>query len=972
MSRKPNIIFILTDDQGYGDMGWGGNPIVRTPNIDAFASESTRLTNFHVGPTCAPTRSGLMTGHYANSTGVWHTIGGRSLLRKDEWTLASALKENGYHTGIFGKWHLGDTSPYRPHERGFDTAVVHGGGGISQTSDWWGNDYFDDTYFVNGVPNKYEGYCTDVFFEEAKNFIEGNKEEAFFCYIALNAPHGPFNVEDRYADTYRSLVDDQRARFYGMIENIDENVGGLRTWLKEKDLEQNTILVFMTDNGSGGGVTVDDNEFVISGWNNGMRGKKGSPYDGGHRVPFFIRWPEGGIKENVDLNHLTANIDFMPTLLDLCDIHIPDNKSFHGISLKSLLLGQEDEWPDRAIVTDSQRLTQPVKWRKSAVCTQKWRLINGEELYDIDKDREQRDNVASQHPEIIEELREAYEEWWKLVSPKFNESISHVIGPLPSYITGHDLVTPSAINAWNQQLIREGYLAAGHYEIYVKESAHYRIRLYRWPLEQNRPITAGIEGDDIEFCKEYIDEKDWPLYTGGLALDIGHATIGIQEQHLQAEVNQEDVYIEFNVDLEEGETLLKPLFVSKSEDYVVSPYFVHIEQVNQVKEDISLTQEEKEWVLRTRDKIVKKMSWVSEKSKNKIPYTTVNGEHTDRRDNPSGNDADGISWWTNGFWAGMMWQMYHETKEDKYADIAKMSEQWLDQCFLDYEGLHHDVGFMWLPSAVTNYKITGNPYSKTRGMHAANLLAGRFNLNGRFIRAWNGLKTDETDTRGWAIIDCMFNIPILYWASEESGDPRFKHIAMAHADTVIKNFIRPDGSSEHIVEFDPNTGEKCKVYRGQGYAVGSSWTRGQTWALYGFMMSYNHTKEQRYLDTAKRIAHYFIANIPESGLIPVDFRQPQECEREDSTAAAIGACGLLELAKSVPELEQNLYKEAAMKMLVALEEKRVDWSENEDSLVQKCNNAYHNYKENHVSIIYGDYYFIEAVLKLKGDDLYIW
>lgn len=387
---------------------------------------------------------------------------------------------------------------------------------------------------------------------------------------------------------------------------------------------------------------------------------------------------------------------------------------------------------------------------------------------------------------------------------------------------------------------------------------------------------------------------------------------------------------------------------------------------------VTLNAEQQAWVTEVIEKITEKMAWVSEKSKDKIPYTTVDGVHTDRRDNPSGNDADGISWWTNGFWPGMMWQMYHETKDEKYAEIANLSEGWMDQCFVDYVGLHHDVGFMWLPSAVTNYKLTGNEYSKTRGMHAANLLAGRFNLDGRFIRAWNDFKDPVKDTRGWAIIDCMFNIPLLYWASEESGDPRFRQIAMAHADKVMENFIRPDGSSEHIVEFDPNTGEKLKTYGGQGYTEGSSWTRGQTWALYGFMMSYIHTKEQRYLDTAKRVANYFIANVPDSGLVPVDFRQPEDCNREDSTATAIAACGLIELANAVPELEKAEYKNAALKLLKTLYEKRTDWSKEEDSIVQYCNNAYHNQKEDHRSIIYGDYYFIEAMFKLKGDDLYIW
>ncbi|WP_141504256.1 glycoside hydrolase family 88 protein [Paenibacillus luteus] len=376
------------------------------------------------------------------------------------------------------------------------------------------------------------------------------------------------------------------------------------------------------------------------------------------------------------------------------------------------------------------------------------------------------------------------------------------------------------------------------------------------------------------------------------------------------------------------------------------------------------------WLSNVIDKITTKMDWVSEKSRNKIPYTTVNGVHDDRNvDNPSDNITDGINWWTNGFWGGMMWLMHHETGNEKYKAIANISEDMLDECFQQYDGLHHDVGFMWLPTSVANYKVTGKAESKKRAMHAANLLAGRFNLAGGFIRAWNDL--GEQDTRGWAIIDCMFNIPLLYWATEESGDPRFMQIAMKHADTAMSAFVRPDGSVNHIVEFDPFNGGVVKTYGGQGYEEGSSWTRGQTWALYGFMMSYIHTGKEEYLNTAKRIAHYFIANIPESGIIPIDFRQPKEPAYEDSTAAAIAACGLIEIAKVVGPHEKDVYVQAALKLLKTLDESRSDWTKDSDCILINGSSAYHN-KDHHTAIIYGDYYFIEAIFKLKGNDLYLW
>lgn len=382
-----------------------------------------------------------------------------------------------------------------------------------------------------------------------------------------------------------------------------------------------------------------------------------------------------------------------------------------------------------------------------------------------------------------------------------------------------------------------------------------------------------------------------------------------------------------------------------------------------------LSTEDQLWVQSTIDKITGKMAWLSDKSSEKIPYSTdENGEHDDKRVGEYRID-DGLQWWTNGFWGGILWLMYQETGEEKYAAIARKSEVWMDECFEAFLGLHHDVGFMWLPTSVANYRLTGDMDARRRGLHAANLLAGRFNPVGRFIRAWDDV--GDEDTRGWAIIDCMFNIPLLYWASEETKDPRYKHIAMMHADTVMGAFIRPDGSSEHIVKFDPEVGGKLETYRGQGYAKGSAWTRGQTWAMYGFMMSYIHTKKPEYLDTAKRVARYFMDHIPESGIIPVDFQQPAEPAYEDSTAAAIAACGFIELAKYVEDDEKAEYMQAALKLLKVLDEQKCDYSEQQDNIVNMCSGAYFNNSQN-ISIIYGDYYYMEALLKLKGDDVFFW
>lgn len=378
---------------------------------------------------------------------------------------------------------------------------------------------------------------------------------------------------------------------------------------------------------------------------------------------------------------------------------------------------------------------------------------------------------------------------------------------------------------------------------------------------------------------------------------------------------------------------------------------------------MKLKEQQNAWVQETLDRMAKKMEKVSRRSAAKIPYTTVKGIHDDKT-----ND---ISWWTNGFWGGMMWQMFHLTGEEFYQRIARQNEEKLDVNFLHYGMLDHDNGFKWLPTAVADYRVTGNPDSKNRGLLAAEILAGRYNCAGKFIRAWNDWDGSGEDHRGWAIIDCMMNLPLLYWAAEETGDPRFSQIAVNHANTAAEYFVRGDGSVNHIVEFDPVTGEMVRTYGGQGAETGSSWTRGQSWGLYGFTLSYLHTKDDNYLETAQRIANYFMANIPESGLIPVDFRQPPDVRWEDSTAAAIASCGLIELAKLTDGRQREVYLDAALKMLRALESHSFNWNEEEDHFLTKCTAAYHD-KEHEFSIIYGDYYFLEALLKLTDQELFIW
>lgn len=374
----------------------------------------------------------------------------------------------------------------------------------------------------------------------------------------------------------------------------------------------------------------------------------------------------------------------------------------------------------------------------------------------------------------------------------------------------------------------------------------------------------------------------------------------------------------------------------------------------------NISEADKKWVDEIWAKIDNKLKTVAPLNKDKIPYTTVDGVYNDMA-------KEDITWWTNGFWPGMMWLMYVGTKNEMYKEVAENAEKMLDAAFEEYDHLHHDVGFMWHISSGINYRLFGGKKSRVRTSIAADMLASRYNASGKYIRAWN------EDKVGWVIIDCMMNIPLLYWASEEYKDPRFKYIAMNHADTVMKTHIRPDGSVNHIVDLDPVTGEPKEAFGGQGYELGSSWSRGQAWAIYGYVISYIHTGKQEYLDTAKRVAHYFIANVCDDWLPKADFRCPDEPVIYDSTAGACTACGLLEIARVVSEHEKKLYLNAAMNLIKAMEKNFCNWTKEEQSILQMGTEAYFCRPQGkHAAIIYGDYYFIEAIYKLKGFDMLFW
>lgn len=497
-SAVPNVILILTDDQGYGDLACHGNTQLQTPALDRLHAESVRLTNIHVDPTCSPTRAALMTGRYSSRTGVWHTIMGRSILHRDEVTLAQLFAAAGYRTGIFGKWHLGDNFPSRPQDKGFEEVLIHGGGGVGQTPDYWGNDYFDDTYLHNGVPKQFAGYCTDVWFDGALKFIEAHRHRPFFAYISTNAPHGPYLVADKYSRPYRQMgIESPRAEFYGMIANLDENLAHLRTKLDEWNLADNTLLVFMTDNGTAAGA-------AKAGFNAGMRGAKGSEYDGGHRVPCFFHWPAGKLIGGRDVTALTAHIDLLPTLAEICRLDLPRAADLDGKSLVPLLQGETD-WPARTLCVHSQRIEHPEKWRQCAVMTERWRLVNGKELFDIRADPGQARDVAAHHPEVVAELRAAYEAWYAHISYRFEDYCRIMLGAAqenPATLTCHDWHTPEV--PWSQAAVRRDPQVNGVWAVDILRAGAYEFTLRTRPAHVQQPLqahTARLKIGDFDVAR---------------------------------------------------------------------------------------------------------------------------------------------------------------------------------------------------------------------------------------------------------------------------------------------------------------------------------------------------------------------------------------------------------------------------------------------------------------------------------------
>ena len=484
--QKPNVLIVMTDDQGLGDFSFTGNPVLKTPHLDEFARQAVRLTDFHVCPMCSPTRGQLMTGLSALRNGATSVTAGRTFLRPGLITLPQVFAKAGYQTGIFGKWHLGDSYPHRPIDKGFHESVYHLGWGQLHSTPEFDWPLIDGRYFHNGDEQRFNGHCTDFWFDSAMAWMKQcrDKNKPFLCYLPTNAPHAPHIDLDEFIKPYQCQGP---AAFFGMIAHIDRRFGDLERFLSDAKLRDNTIVIFMTDNGGTAGVGT---------FNAGLRAGKTTYYDGGHRVPCWIRWPNGELGQPRDINVPTQNTDLLPTLCDLCGVEPtpanPADEPYRGVSLAALLRGTSRELPDRKLIVQYGQIPQKFE---SCVIWNKWRLVKGTELYDLDADRAQKTDRATKHPDVVRSMREHYERWWSDLEPTLNEFVPISIGAAPQPVVELNSGDWEGIYADNSGFVREavGGPTGGHWHIFIEQPGDYEFTLRRWPEQ-----TKAALGDKYE------------------------------------------------------------------------------------------------------------------------------------------------------------------------------------------------------------------------------------------------------------------------------------------------------------------------------------------------------------------------------------------------------------------------------------------------------------------------------------------
>jgi arylsulfatase A-like enzyme len=484
-SKQPNVVFILSDNQSYWEFGCHGNTVVKTPNIDRLATESVDFRHFYATPYCSPSRAEFLTGRYAMRYGIYNTIGGVSQLPGSATTLAELFRARGYRTGMFGKWHLGESYPMRPEDQGFDEAFWHGGGGVGQLPDYYGNTLFDTTFIESDKPVPTKGFCTDRIFDRAIRFIGENRERRFLCYLPTPVTHKPWAAPEKYRKTYEALgMKAGDAAGYGQMTNLDENVGRLLAALDRMKLRQNTILIFATDQGMGREAPAPDMSLPQ------IRGGHRA-YDWANQVAFMIRYPNRISKTGYVQPGLAGAVDLLPTLATWCGLQPAEGESPDGISLAKYLENPELTWPsDRDLVTQCPRGRIPKKWTNAVVRRGPWRLTSPEELFNAEKDPRQGQNIASDHPDLVRQLAGVYENWWQEFATQPPSIPRAVIGHRDRSevrLTSMDWYRGG--NPWTQSNIRRGR-GKGTWAVEVSQAGRYRIELRRYPREADQPVGA--------------------------------------------------------------------------------------------------------------------------------------------------------------------------------------------------------------------------------------------------------------------------------------------------------------------------------------------------------------------------------------------------------------------------------------------------------------------------------------------------
>ncbi len=562
-ASRPNVLIVMTDDQGLGDFSFTGNPVLKTPHLDAFARQAVRLTDFHVSPMCTPTRGQLLTGLAALRNGATSVTAGRTFLRPGIPTLAEVFAAAGYRTGLFGKWHLGDAYPHRPMDKGFQECVYHLGWGQLHSTPEFDWPLIDGRYFHNGVEKRYRGHCTDLWFDSAIAWMQQCHErgEPFLCYLATNAPHAPHIDLPEYIAPYQGRGP---AGFFGMIAHIDQRFGDLQRFLHDQRLMDNTIVLFMTDNGGTAGVNL---------FNAGLRGRKTTYYEGGHRVPCWIRWPDGNLGPPRDVDTPTQNTDLLPTLCQWCGVQPPQRAPrdlpYAGTSLDGLLRGeasQARQLADRMLVVQYGQIP-----RKFEACGMwgRWRLVGGTELYDVHADRAQTTNLADEHPDVVRALRDYYEVWWRGIEPALHDFVPISIGAAQQPVVELNSGDWEGIYADNTGFVREavGGPTGGRWHILVEAAGQYEFTLRRWPQQTGAALGAKYEPSDRS-------PPNKPNVTTVAFPTIAAAHVEIAGVRATTKADPTATGATLTVDLPAGRTTLKAWFADADGNDLCGAFFV--------------------------------------------------------------------------------------------------------------------------------------------------------------------------------------------------------------------------------------------------------------------------------------------------------------------------------------------------------------------------------------------------------------